>query len=308
MAAAGRIELVDFGFRRTHGVEAALASARASAMVGFVATSNVEAARRYGLRSAGTMAHSYVEAFPTELEAFYSFAADLPERTTFLVDTYDTFSGVSHAAEVIRSLGIAAHSGVRLDSGNLAALATETRRRLDAAGLGAVRIFASGGLDEHDLARFVAAGVPVDAAGVGTRLGVSADAPYLDSVYKLVAYDDRPVAKQSTGKATLPGPKQVFRAAGLSDTIACRDEAPPPAAAALLEPAMRAGRRVRAVDPLPVARARFEADLAELPDEARPLTEPRAPVAAISPGLRRLTDEVRAAALHQAGAVDGPAG
>src|SRR5665213_3388690 len=219
LAAAGKIDLVEFGFRRTQGIEAGIAAARLSAMVGFSATSNVEAARRYGLGAAGTMAHSYIEAFEHEVEAFSTFASDFPDQTTFLVDTYDTLAGVARAIEVIKSHGLAHHSGIRLDSGNLSELSVAARRLLDAAGLFDARIFVSGGLDEYDLARFVAAGVPINAAGVGTHLGVSADAPYLDSAYKLVAYDGRPVAKLSPGKATLPGPKQVFRSAHLQDCL-----------------------------------------------------------------------------------------
>jgi nicotinate phosphoribosyltransferase len=169
LAAAGRIELVDFGFRRTQGLDAGLAVARLSAMVGFSATSNVEAARRFGLRAAGTMAHSYVEAFPTEEEAFLSFASDFPERTTFLVDTYDTMRGVDRAIGVIKRLRLEGRAGVRIDSGDLAHLARATRQVLDEAGLPGVRIFVSGGLDEHDLARLVAAGAPIDGAGVGGR-------------------------------------------------------------------------------------------------------------------------------------------
>ena len=125
-----------------------MAVARLSAIAGFVATSNVEAARHFGLRAAGTMAHSYIEAFPSEAGAFRAFAQDLPDRTTFLVDTYDTLAGVTTAIEVIRDLGLSGALGVRLDSGDLVALSREARRLLDEAGLPAVRIFASGGLDE----------------------------------------------------------------------------------------------------------------------------------------------------------------
>jgi nicotinate phosphoribosyltransferase len=307
IAAAGRIDLVDFAFRRTQGIEAGLAVAHLSTMVGFASTSNVEAARRFGLRPAGTMAHSYIEAFPTELDAFYAFAADLPERTTFLVDTYDTLGGVAHAIEVIRRLGLERKAGIRLDSGDLASLAFAARRLLDDAGLPEVRIFASGGLDEHDLARFVASGAPIDAAGVGTRMGVSADAPYLDSAYKLVAYAGRPVAKLSTAKATLPGPKQVFRGPHLTDTIGLRDEPAPAGTSPLLEQVMRNGRALRPPAPVAAARARFEADLDALPASARDLSSPTAPVADITPALRELTSQVQAGARNAAGLAPAPA-
>src|SRR5438105_2145828 len=145
--AAGDRDLVDFAFRRTHGIDAAMTVARTTAIAGFVATSNVEAARRFGLRVAGTMAHSYVEAFPTEREAFLAFARDFPDRVTFLVDTYDTEDGVRTAIEVIRELGLSDGLGVRLDSGDLDALSRRARALLDEAGLTGVRVFASGGLD-----------------------------------------------------------------------------------------------------------------------------------------------------------------
>ncbi len=296
IAAAERIELVEFGFRRTQGIEAGLAIARLSAMVGFAATSNVEAARRFGLQPSGTMAHSYIEAFGSEREAFVAFASDLPGRTTFLVDTYDTLDGVRHAIEVIHELHLERHSGIRLDSGDLAALAVAARRLLDEAGLFEVRIFASGGLDEYDIARFVAQRAPIDAVGIGTRLGVSADAPFLDTAYKLVAYGGRPVAKLSRAKSTLPGPKQVFRAAGTNDLLATRDEAAPRGMIPLLGPLMRAGRRTSGPELLARARERFEADLAELPVAARDLEDPIAPVASLTPALARLTETVHRAA------------
>jgi nicotinate phosphoribosyltransferase len=306
VAAAGKIDLVEFGFRRTQGIEAGIAAARLSAMVGFSATSNVEAARRFGLVAAGTMAHSYIEAFEHEVDAFSTFASDFPNQTTLLVDTYDTLGGVARAIEVIKSHGLAHHSGIRLDSGDLAELSVTARRLLDAAGLLDVRIFVSGGLDEYDLARFVAARSPIDAAGVGTRLGVSADAPYLDSAYKLVAYNGRAVAKLSPGKATLPGPKQIFRGPYLQDAIGCRDEATPAGATALLEEMMQSGRRLRPADTLSAARVRFETDLGELPEAARRLTNPVAPDPEITPRLSRLTEQVRATARRRAGLETGP--
>jgi nicotinate phosphoribosyltransferase len=292
--AAGGRELVDFSMRRTHGPDAAEAVARTSAMVGFVATSNVEAARRLGLRAAGTMAHSYVEAFPTEREAFRAFAQDYPARCTFLVDTFDTLEGVRIAIEVIRDRGLE-DGAIRLDSGDLQELAAEARRLLDDAGLGRVRIFASGGLDELQIEELVGAGAPIDAFGVGTRLGVSADAPYLDSVYKLVEYADRPVAKLSTGKASPPGPKQVFRGDGPAhDVLALRGEDPPPGSLPLLEPAMEEGRRLRAAKPLSDATERFRRDIDALPEEARRLEGPVAPAAHRSERLQALADELRA--------------
>lgn len=291
--AAGDIDLVDFALRRAHGVDAGMAVARLSAIAGFVATSNVEAARRFGLRAAGTMAHSYIEAFPSESSAFRAFAQDLPERTTFLVDTYDTLAGVTTAIEVIRDLGLGGSLGVRLDSGDLVALSREARRLLDDAGLPEVRIFASGGLDEYELERFVAEGAPIDAAGIGTKMGVSADAPYLDSAYKLVAFGDRPVLKLSAGKVTLPGAKQVWRRRPIEEDVLARSDEPGPAGAEpLLIPAMRDGRRVAGPESIDSARARLQGDLNSLPAEARLLHRPVVPGVRVSPALDDLFREV----------------
>jgi nicotinate phosphoribosyltransferase len=188
--------------------------------------------------------------------------------------------------------------GVRLDSGDLAHLARRTRRLLDDADLPDVRIFASGGLDEFDVERFVRDGVPIDALGIGTRMGVSADAPSLDSAYKLVAFDGRPVMKLSEGKVTWPGAKQVYRFPPPGgDVIALRDESPPPGAEALLQVVMRDGQRLGPPDSLTSARARFEADLARLPIEALDLRQPHAPVVRCSRALEllatRLESELR---------------
>jgi nicotinate phosphoribosyltransferase len=293
-------QLVDFAFRRTQGADAAMAVARTTAMVGFAATSNVEAARRHDLRVAGTMAHSYVESFPSEADAFRAFAQDFPDRTTFLVDTYDTLNGVRTAIEVIRDLNLVGNLGVRLDSGELESLSRQARVILDRAGLPDVRIFASGGLDELEVDRLVRAGAPIDAFGVGTRVGVSADAPYLDSVYKLVEFDGRPVLKLSEDKATEPGRKQVFRGPD-GDTIGLRAEPPPERSEPMLLPVMLGGRRTGPPRGLDVAHRLFEADLVRLPDEAKRLHDPRAPRPSLSPALMRLTEETRGDALRRAG-------
>jgi nicotinate phosphoribosyltransferase len=292
--------LVDFAFRRTQGADAAMAVARTTAMVGFSATSNVEAARRYGLRVSGTMAHSYIESFPSEADAFRAFAQDFPDRTTFLVDTYDTLNGVRTAIGVIRELGLSGDLAVRLDSGELDALSRRARSLLDGEGLDDVRIVASGGLDEIEVDRLVQAGAPIDAFGVGTRVGVSADAPYLDSVYKLVEFDGRPVLKLSEAKATEPGRKQVFRGPD-GDVVGLRDERAPDRSEPMLVPVMREGRRTGPRRDLEVARRLFEADLVRLPEDARRLRDPSAPQPEFSHALRRLTAEARRTALRRAG-------
>ena len=298
--AAGDRDLVDFAFRRTHGAEAAMAVARSSALAGFVATSNVEAARRLGLRAAGTMAHSYIESFPSEADAFRAFARDFPGRTTFPVDTYDSENGVRTAIEVIRELGLTEGLGVRLDSGDLDALSRRARRILDEAGLHRVRIFASGGLDETTVQRLVEGGAPIDAFGVGEQLGVSIDAPGLESAYKLVVYAGRPVMKLSPGKVSAPGAKQVFRGRE-GDVIGLRDEAPPAGTKPLLEPVMRDGKRLAPAASIQEARARLEGELRGLPGSAKDLSRPQAPAARFSDRLEQLIAEVR-------GGLEGAAG
>lgn len=211
--AAGGARLVDFALRRTHGGEAGLKVARASYLAGFDATSDVLAGRVYGIPIAGTMAHSYIEAFGDETEAFRAFARAYPDDAILLVDTYDTIEGTRRAIAVARELAAAGHRlrGVRLDSGDLLTLSREVRALLDEAGLREAMVFASGGLDERGIAELRAAGAPIGGFGVGTKMGVSADAPFLDMVYKLVELEGRPVLKLSEGKATLPGRKQVWR-------------------------------------------------------------------------------------------------
>jgi nicotinate phosphoribosyltransferase len=294
--AAPEATMVDFSFRRVHGAEAGLGVARATAIAGFAATSNVEAARVLGLRATGTMAHSYVEAFPSEAEAFRAFAEDFPDRVTLLVDTYDTRRGVAKAIEMAREPGgpgAIKLQAIRLDSGDLETLAKDARRALDEAGLRHVRILASGGLDEHVISRLAVAGAPIDSFGVGTKIGVAEDAPALDSVYKLVEYGGDPVCKLSAAKATLPAPKQVWRRRGMTgDVIGLAEERDPPDTESLLTTVMRGGHR-EGEDSVASAVGRFAADMDALPTELRSLDKPgHYPVDRSEP-LKRLAREVR---------------
>jgi nicotinate phosphoribosyltransferase len=196
---------------------------------------------------------------------------------------------------------------VRLDSGDLDHLARETRRLLDAAGLERARIFASGGLDEHEVAELVRAQAPVDAFGIGTQLGVSADAPYVDTVYKLVEYAGRPVMKLSAAKTTAPGRKQVWRrpVGEHADVLGLRDEDGPAGWTPLLEPAMAHGRRTRPDPDIPAIRERFRADLERVPAKARRLQHAERVTVERSAALRDLTAEAREDALDRAG-IGGP--
>jgi nicotinate phosphoribosyltransferase len=289
--------VVDFGLRRIHGIDAGLKAARAFHIAGTSATSNVAAGQAYGLRLAGTMAHSYIQAHEEEYEAFRAFARLYPD-TVLLVDTYDTLAGVRKVVELAAEMGSAFRvSAVRLDSGDLCGLALEARRILDEAGLHRVGIFASGGLDEDQIDQLLAAGAPIDGFGVGTEMGVSRDVPALDIAYKLVQYADRGRLKLSTGKEVLPGRKQVFRVErdGLADNdvLASHDESPH--GRPLLEPVMRNGERLPAGKvTLDEARARAKVELERLPAGVRGLQPAEPPYRVIiSQDLAALGDQVR---------------
>lgn len=288
IAAAGR-EVVDFSPRRDHGADAALKAARAAYVAGAAGTSNVLAGHLYGIPVFGTMAHSYVMAFASEEEAFRAYAEEFPDAALLLVDTYDTEEGVRRAAAVGREMGARGHAlrGVRLDSGDVIALARAARRILDEAGLTSAHIFVSGDLNEWRIAEIVAAGAPADAFGVGTELGVVADAPALGGVYKLAEYAGTGRAKQSPAKETLPGRKQVWRRAEGNDVIVPEGEAVP-GARPLLERVMTGGR-AGDLPPLAEIRRRCREAVAALPEplvDLAPCPPDSGPLPAVSQALR----------------------
>jgi nicotinate phosphoribosyltransferase len=275
-AAEGRA-VVDFGSRHAHGAEAAVKWARAAYLAGVAGTSNVLAAQMYGIPAFGTMAHSFIQALVDESTAFEAYARQFP-TTTLLVDTYDTLDGVDRVIALARRLGSRfAIRGVRLDSGDLGALAFATRAKLDAAGLRQVQIFASSGLDERRIAELVAAHCPIDGFGVGTELTIAPDAPSLDMAYKLVEYAGAPRTKLSKGKVIYPGRKQVFRRHDhdvmAGDTIGRFDERLP--GDPLLVPVMLGGRRLSGELDLASARRRVERGLAALAPGALAVERPR---------------------------------
>lgn len=268
--AARAKRLVDFGMRRAHGAEAALLSARASYLAGFDGTATVEAGVRFGIPVFGTMAHSFVQAYPSEEQAFEAYGRTFPEHVTLLIDTYDTDAAarmVARMAPRLRSEGVHIEA-VRIDSGDLLESARRVRAILDGAGCRDIGIFASGNLDELRIDALERAHAPVEGYGVGTRMNTSADSPYLDCAYKLVQYAGRPTLKLSPGKATWPGAKQVFRRVGArgrfeSDCIALDGEQD--CGTPLLRPAMRGGRRVASAATLEQGRALLRAQLDALP-------------------------------------------
>jgi nicotinate phosphoribosyltransferase len=244
---AGGRAVVDFGTRRAHSPEAGVLAGRASYIGGCVGTSNTETGFRYGIPVFGTAAHSWVQAFTTEREAYERLQKLLGDATVYLIDTYDTIEGAKLAASLGRPVW-----GVRLDSGNLVELSRAVRKILDDAGMPDVKIMATSDLNEYKILEFAAARAPIDAFGVGTDLATSTDSPNIGVVYKLVELDGRQTAKFSEDKHTLPGAKQVFRFAG-HDCIACSWEClgcgeGEPEAKALLRPVMVGGKLV---EPLP---------------------------------------------------------
>jgi nicotinate phosphoribosyltransferase len=279
-AARGRA-VVEFGARRAHGTEAALIAARAAYLGGCAATSNVEAGMRFGLPVSGTVAHAWIMSFDDEVEAFRAYQRAFPHNAILLIDTYDTPRAARRIVEAFRPGEI---SGVRIDSGDLGALAREVRAILDAGGFGSTRILASGDLNEYSITDLVAAGAPIDAFGVGTDLTTVKDAPALGVVYKLVEIerDGRREFKMkfSEGKSTYPGRKQVWRLTGedglyAGDVVTLEDEpAPAHGARPLLAPVLAGGRRLAPRPALRELRDEARAAVARLPERLRGLTAP----------------------------------
>ncbi len=295
--AAGDKLLVDFGLRRAHGAEAGLLSARASYLAGFAGSSNMLAGMRWNVPLYGTMAHSYIQAHDSELAAFEHFARSHPKATTLLIDTWDTEAAAQALPALARKLAVdgIAIQAVRLDSGDLGDHARKVRAILDAGGMPSIRIFASGNLDEYAVAALVAQGAPIDGFGVGTRMNVSADAPYLDCAYKLQEYAGQARRKRSEGKATWPGRKQVFRrhdAAGrlAGDTLTLAGETAP--GEPLLATVMTDGRRVAPSPGLAEIRQYALAQLAALPEALRGLDMPVPYEVAVAEPLRELARAV----------------
>jgi nicotinate phosphoribosyltransferase len=289
--------LVDFGLRRAHGAEAGLMAARASYIAGFAGTATVLAEKSFGIPIYGTMAHSFVQSFDDESAAFEAFARARPDNLVLLIDTYDTVAAarkVVALAPRLQALGIKVR-GVRLDSGDLVALAKSVRRILDDGGLKDTTIFASGGIEEDTLVAFARERAPIDGIGIGTSLATSSDAPAFDCAYKLQEYAGLPRRKRSTGKATWPGRKQVWRRYGpdgrmVSDILSTDDdkhEGEP-----LIRPVILGGRRVASQPSLHDIRAHARRELGRLPAGFETLTPPTRYAAHVAPSLERLAAAV----------------
>jgi nicotinate phosphoribosyltransferase len=296
LAAPGK-QLVDFGLRRAHGAEAGLMAARASYLAGFDGTATVLARKDFGIPVFGTMAHSFIQAHDDETAAFSAFARSRPDNLVLLIDTYDTEAAARNVVKLaprLKEAGITVH-GVRLDSGDLIALSKSVRRILDEGDLQDVTIFASGGLDEDELARILDANAPIDGFGVGTSLTTSSDVPALDCAYKLQEYAGLARRKRSVGKATWPGRKQVWRSFGgdgrmTGDVLALQGDHQ--AGEPLLVPVMRSGQRLAPPPTLADIRQKAAHGLAQLPESLRRLRDGTTLSVTIAPGLIALAEEV----------------
>ncbi len=294
LATQGRL-VVDFGLRRAHGGEAGLLAARASYIAGFAGTATVLAERLFGIPTYGTMAHSFVEAHDDEVAAFADFARARPDRLTLLIDTYDTEAAARKVVTLAPRLaaeGVAIRA-VRLDSGDLAHLSRSVRVILDQGGLADVTIFVSGGLDEDAIAGLIAGGAPIDGYGVGTSLTTSSDVPALDCAYKLQEYRGTPRRKQSEGKQTWPGRKQVWRSYAADGTMTgdvLSTEDDDQSGAPLLQPVMRSGRRLGGTPTLTAVREHAARELQRLPAPLRRLAPTAYPVT-VADRLRHLAGE-----------------
>jgi nicotinate phosphoribosyltransferase len=287
-AAAGRA-VVEFGTRRAHSPEAGVLAGRAAYIGGCAGTSDALTGFRFGIPVYGTAAHSWVLAFPDELEAHRALQELLGQGAVYLIDTYDTIEGARKAASLGEPLW-----GVRLDSGDLGVLAGEVRRVLDTAGLRDAKIMASGDLDEYKIRALLAGGAPIDAFGVGTELATSGDAPTIGAIYKLVELEaggaTRYPAKLSSDKITMPGAKQIFRSEH-GDIVGRFEEELP--GDRLLRQIVR-GREL--IAPLPdanAARAHAAEALRSLPERFRRLDDPEPYPLAYSQRLRELFENAR---------------
>ena len=294
--------VVEFGLRRTHGTDAAMKAARCSYIAGCNGTSNVLAGMKYGIPVFGTMAHSFVMLFDREVEAFRAFARTFPENSTLLIDTYDNIKGAQNAVIIAKELERKGFrlSGVRIDSGDLVEVSKKVREILDEKGLGYVKVFASGDLDEYKIQKLLQRGAKIDSFGVGTRMSTSEDRPYVDIIYKLCERMDKfgrfvPTMKLSRGKKTLPARKQVYRVSGkagsfVKDVIALHDEKVE--GTPLLVKVMEKGEIIRELPRLEQIRKSALEDLSRLPEKYKLLEgASRYPVVR-SPNLKRLLKDV----------------
>ncbi len=288
--------VVEFGARRAHGPEAGLLAARASYIGGCIGTSNVLAGYMFGIPTYGTMAHSFVMNYDSELEAFERFCKVFPSNPALLLDTYDTVQGAKRATSLKVSPTL-----VRLDSGDRYDLSVKVRKILDDAGLKRTKIFVSGDLNEFALDDLTSRGAPIDSFGVGTELVTSRDDPALQGIYKIVETRRKGKTiyhvKTSEGKRTIPGAKQVYRrysAAGeiQEDIIALEGEKAPEGTEPLLRKILEGGKLSYTIPSIDKIRARAMKDIARLPAKYKRLTGSEQPPIKMTEKLEQLSQSL----------------
>ncbi len=277
-------QAMEFGTRRSHDPEAAIACARAAYIAGFVATSNLEAGKRYGIPVSGTMAHAFVMGFASELDAFRAYSNAFPKNTVLLVDTYDIEQGIRNAITVAKEMESRGERllGIRIDSGDLAHFSRLARNILNENGLGYVKIVISNDLDEIKITDIRSKGGIADMLGIGTMVATSNDAPHLGVVYKLSEQETKsgemqPRIKISEGKITLPGLKQVYRFYGRDgraymDEICLSGIEERKSGTPLLEKVMEGGNIIVKMPTLEEIKIHAESERKKLPDTLRGLT------------------------------------
>ncbi|MDE3316655.1 nicotinate phosphoribosyltransferase [Lacticaseibacillus zeae] len=326
-AAEGR-PVMEFGARRAQGPDASVYGARAAVIGGCSSTSNVLSAQQFNIPAAGTMAHSWVEAFPDELSAFRAWAKVYPDNSALLVDTYDVLkSGVPNAITVFKELKAAGHHpvGIRIDSGDITQLAKQARQMLDAAGFPDAKITASNALDETVVQSLLKESAPIDNFGIGENLITSASSPVLSGVYKMAALQANgqwlPKIKVSASreKTTLPSHKQVYRLyhhnskQAFADVIALADETLPQTIAAvsanplathpqvtlsdffarpLLKPAFNPGKELSVTTDVFAIQKYARQELAQLPEATQRLVNPDLYPVYLTPKLATLQQQL----------------
>jgi nicotinate phosphoribosyltransferase len=296
--------VIEFGLRREPGIDGGMKVARSSYIAGCQGTSNVLAGMSYGIPVFGTMAHSFIMSYPKEIDAFRAFAKTFPNKSTLLIDTYDDIAGAEKAVIVARELeskGIHL-GGVRIDSGDLVESSKKVRKILNDNNLQFAKIFVSGDLDEYKITDLLKAGAPIDSFGVGTKMGTSADRPYLDGIYKLCETQTadgkfEPIMKLSKDKITLPGRKQVYRFTNgdgtyKRDTITLADEAA--VGKPLLVKVMEKGKLTIQLPTLEEIRTFAASNMAKLPQKYKVLSNAPAYPVELSQKLQTLTETLKA--------------
>lgn len=296
---AGNAKVIDFGLRRAQGREAGIKGARATYIAGVIATSNVEAARIYGIQPSGTMAHSFVMGFENEIDAFRAYANTFPDNSVFVIDTYDTLDGARTAVKVAKEMERTGHRllGVRLDSGDMQKLSVQVRAILDDEDVGYVKIVVSSDLNEYKIDKYTRHNTPVDFYGVGTEMITAKPVSALSGVYKLVEDVLGPRIKLSENKGTIPGRKQVYRVMDMDggylyDVLELEDESHE--GVPLLNLVVSGGRKMRETVPLNEVRDYCLDCVARLPVDARKVRVTDQYQLQIGKELLKLTEELTA--------------